>query len=67
MDLAQWILEHAALVRIAKENKVAQSSRPGSNHPSTILNEAQKVELNAGVFIGQLTLDVNMYRGAAKH
>ena len=31
-----------------------------------ILNEAQKVELNAGVFIGQLTLGVNMYRDAAQ-
>ena len=48
-------------------NKEAQSTRPGSDHPSTILNEAQKVELSAGIFIGQLTLYVSMYRGAAKH
>ena len=66
MDLAKWVLEHIAFLRLAKEAKAAQAVKPGAVHPNTVLNEVEKVELNAGVYVGQLTLDVNMYRDASK-
>ena len=66
MDLAKWVLDHVNFIRLAKEAKAAQCAQTGANHPSSILNIQEQVELNAGVYQGQLLLDVNMYREASE-
>jgi hypothetical protein len=66
MDMANWVLEHVRFIRLAKEEKSAALAKPGKDHPTTVLNQVEQRELNNGIYIGQLTLDVNMYREAVK-
>ena len=66
MDLATWVVGEVAAIRLAKEAKASKASQPGRDHPSAILNEVEKAELSTGIYIGQLTLDINVFRDAAR-
>ena len=66
IDLAKWVLDNVPNIRLAKDAKAASAAQPGHKHPSTVLNNLEQQQLNVGIYIGQLTLDVNAYRDAAK-
>ena len=62
--MLSWIVKRLPALRRAQEEHRKSLREAADTAPSTLLNEREKKDLTAGIYIGQVTLDVNRYREA---
>ena len=59
-----WIVKECAPLRRAQEEHRKLLRETAETAPSSLMNEREKKDLTAGIYLGQVTLDVNRYREA---
>ena len=62
--MLSWIVKHVPALRRAREEHRRQLKETAETAPANLLNEAEKNQLTAGIYIGQVTLDIDRYREA---
>ena len=61
--MSVWLKTNLTGIKAAVEAGIEEAA---SEDPGTILADAEKVTISAGIYIGQITLDANAYREAKK-
>ena len=64
--MADWVKKNVAAVKAAIDEKAAQAVKAANESPAAILQDVEKTNISVGIYIGEITLDVNAYREAAK-
>ena len=64
--MAQWLGKKLRFLKFAMETKAEDASRAAMEHPASILQEVEKVNISVGIYIGELTLDMNSFREAQR-
>ena len=64
--MAQWLKKKLQFLKYAMETKAEDASRAAMEHPNSILQEVEKVNISVGIYMGELTLDMNSFREAQR-
>ena len=52
--MAQWLKKKLPFLKFAMETKAEDASRDAMEHPASILQEVEKVNISVGIYIGEL-------------
>ena len=63
---ADWVLGNVGTLRAAKDAEAEKANRVARQNPALLLTQVESAQMATGVYIGQVTLDVNAYREASR-
>ena len=63
---ADWVLKHVGPLRTARDAEAEKANQVARQNPALLLSQVESAQMATGVFIGQVTLDVNQYREASR-
>jgi len=64
--MSKWLKNVIGSVKAAVQAGIEETNRAAQEDPGSILQDAEKVTISVGIYLGQIALDANAYREAKK-